>query len=190
MGCRRQALHRLRRLVGTGDPRPCASGRREGRAGNRCERIVVRRADRDRDRACRDALPTPAFARARAPGVVGHRGDDVGAAPRARLHGAIEDREVRRLLSRPRRQPAGEGGFGRADLRPAVVGRRAAGDRERDDRAALQRPRRGRCRVPQRRHRDRLRHRRAGRRQHEPDRPRARISAKACARCATATAPC
>ena len=56
VGRRRQALHRLRRLVGTGDPRPRAPGRRERRERNGAERVVIRRADRDRDRAGRDAL--------------------------------------------------------------------------------------------------------------------------------------
>ena len=64
------------------------------------------------------------------------------AAARARLHRPQQDRQVRRLLSRPRRQPAGEGGLGRADVRPAVVGRRAAARSPRDARARLQRPRR------------------------------------------------
>ena len=56
--------------------------------------------------------------------------------------GREQDRQVRGLLPRPRRQPAREGGLRRADVRAAVVGRRAARDRERDHRAAVQRSRR------------------------------------------------
>ena len=49
-------------------------------------RAVLRRADRGRDRARRAALPPGALARAGAPGVLGHRGDDDRAPPGARLH--------------------------------------------------------------------------------------------------------
>ena len=48
--------------------------------------VVLRRADGRRDRDGRDAVRAPAFDRAGAPGELGHRGDDDGAAPRARLH--------------------------------------------------------------------------------------------------------
>ena len=41
--------------------------------------------------------------------------------------GRQQDHQVRRLLPRPRRCPAGQGGFGRAHLRPAFIGGRAAG---------------------------------------------------------------
>ena len=44
-------------------------------------------------------------------------------------HGPREDHQVRRLLPRPRRQPAREGGVRRADVRAAVVGGRAGRDR-------------------------------------------------------------
>ena len=47
-------------------------------------------------------------------------------------HEARQDREVRRLLSRSRRPPAGVGGFGARHLRRAVVGRRAGGLLARD----------------------------------------------------------
>ena len=60
------------------------------------------------------------------------------------LHGPQQDHEVRRLLPRPRRQPAREGRFRRADVRAAFVRRRAAVDRGRDHRCAVQRSRRRR----------------------------------------------
>ena len=85
--------------------------------------------------------------RAGPPRQLRHRGDDVGAAPRPRLHRPRRRREVRRLLPRPRRRPARVGRLGRRDLRAARLGGRAALERRRDDRAALQRPRR-RSRPP------------------------------------------
>ena len=152
---------------------------------------VVRRADRAIEIEMAETLcRLAAVDRDGAARVVGHRGDDVGAAARARLHRAQQDRQVRRLLPRPRRQPAREGGLGRADVRPAVVGRRAAGHRERDDRAAVQRPRRGRGGVRQGRRGHRVHHRRAGRRQHEPDHAAGPASCRGCAPSATSTARC
>ena len=71
---------------------------------------------------------------ARAARLVGHGGHDVRAAPRARPHRAQQDHQVRRLLPRSWRQPAREGGLGRAHVRSAFVGGRSAGDRGRDDR--------------------------------------------------------
>ena len=86
---------------------------------------LLRRADRGRDRARRAAVPAGALDRAGAPGVVGHRGDDDRAPARARLHRAQPDRQVRRLLSRPRRLAAGQGGLRRAHVRHPELGRRA-----------------------------------------------------------------
>ncbi len=176
MGCRRQALHRLRRLVGTGHPRPRASGCRARGSAKRRARAFVRRADGSRNRDGGDAVPEAAVAGTRSPRVVGHRGDDVRVAARARLHGPREDHQVRRLLPRPRRQPAREGGVRGVDVRPAVVGGRAARDRATDDRRSLQRPHRGRCRIRGRGGRDRRDHRRAHRRQHEPRHAEAGLS--------------
>ena len=59
-----------------------------------------------------------------APGVVGHRGDDERAAPRARLHRAQQDRQVRRRLPRRTPTPAGAGRLGRATLGIPRLGRR------------------------------------------------------------------
>ncbi len=177
MGRRRQALPRLCGLLGTGDPRTCARRHRARGAGGGALRLVVRGADRSRGRARRNAVRPVALARPGAARELGYGGDDERAAPRARPYRSGQDRQVRGLLSRPRRQPAGQGRLGRAHLRPALVGRRPAGDRRRDDRALVQRPRgrgRGIRRAP-RRHC--LHHRRAGRGQHEPDPAGAGVSA-------------
>ena len=64
LGRRRQALHRLRRLLGTDARRPHASGGGRGGAGRGRARAVVRRADRGRGRAGRNAAPPGALARA------------------------------------------------------------------------------------------------------------------------------
>ena len=79
----------------------------------------------------RSCSPRPALARAGAPGELGHRGGDERAAPRARLHRPLADGEVRGLLPRPQRFPAGEGGLGRAHVRQSHLGGRAAGARRR-----------------------------------------------------------
>ena len=60
-----------------------------------------------------------AVGRDRADGQLRHGGDDERAAAGARLHGAEQDRQVRRLLPRPRRQPAHQGRLRRGDARPA-----------------------------------------------------------------------
>ena len=101
--------------------------------------------------------------------------------------GRAQDRQVRRLLSRPRRLPAGEGGLRRADVRPAD--RRPACRR----RSPAQTHRRCRTTISTRSRRrstangDEIAcdHRRADRRQHELRRCRAPASSRGCARCAT-----
>ena len=172
-------------ILGHAHPAVVEGGRR-----HRAEGLVVRRADRDRSRDGGNAVPPAAVDRDGAPRFVGHRGDDVGAAARARIHRPQQDREVRGLLSRARRQPARESRLGCADVRPTVVGGRAAGDCQRNDRAALQRPRCGRGGVRARRRRHRVHHRRADRRQHEPDHAASRDSCRACARSAIGTVRC
>ena len=57
------------------------------------------------------------------------------------LHRPQVHHQVRGLLSRPRRRPAGEGRLRRGDLRHSRLGRRAGRDRALHARAALQRPR-------------------------------------------------
>ena len=190
LGRRRQALHRLRRLVGPGDRRPRASGRRARGAGSRRARPVVRRADRGRDRDGGDAVRRLPVHRDGAPGLLGHRGDDDGAAPRARLHrprkivkfeGCYHGHGDSLLVK------AGSGAltFGQpssAGVPPAIANETlvlAYNDLDAVEAA-----------FASGRRRHRLRHRRAGRRQHEPDRADARLPARACASCATGTARC
>ena len=63
------------------------------------------------------------------------------------VHRPAEDRQVRRLLPRPRRRAAGARRIGRDDARRARQRRRAGGDRQPDPGGALQRPRRDRARA-------------------------------------------
>ena len=103
VGRRRQALHRLRRLLGPDDRRPQPSARarsgasarsRDGLSfGTPCPAEVDDGRD---DRAAR------AVDRDGAHGQLRHRGDDVGDPPRARRHRPHAHRQVRRLLPRPR----------------------------------------------------------------------------------------
>ena len=86
---------------------------------------VLRRADRARDRAGGAPVPGAAEHGDGAPRLLGHRGDDDRAAARARVHRARADRQVRRLLPRPRRRAAREGGLGRAHARHPELGGRA-----------------------------------------------------------------
>ncbi len=51
------------------------------------------------------------------------RGDDERAARRARVHGAVEDRQVRRVLPRPRGSAPRAGGIGRRDARASRLAR-------------------------------------------------------------------
>ena len=165
--CRWPALHRLHRQLGTDDPRPPASegAGRDHRAG--ADRRQLRRADRGRDRDGRAALRARARARAGAPVQLRHRGDDECAAPRARLHRARQDPEVRGLLPRPQRFAAGQGRLRRADLRRADLARRAGRLRAPHADRRLQRSRLGRGAVQGASGADRLRDRRARSRQHE-----------------------
>ena len=79
--------------------------------------------------------------RAGAPGQLRHRSDDERDPARARIHRPFENHQVRGLLPRPCRRAAGQGGFGRADLRQSEFGRRAAGNRRAHAGAGLQRRR-------------------------------------------------
>ncbi len=125
----RPRLHRLCRLVGADDPRPRASRRDPRRAGASRARPVVRRPDADRDQGRGARLRDGAVDRAGAHGELGHRSDHERHPPGARLHRPRQDREVRRLLSRPLRFVAGEGRLGRADVRRADIAGRAEGIR-------------------------------------------------------------
>ena len=101
----------------------------------------------------------------------------------ARRHRARPARQVRRLLSRPRRQPAREGRLGRRDVRrPRQPGRAGGAGRADPDRgrSTISRPCAS-CFAPARR-RDRGGHRRAGGRQHGRGAAGAGLSRRACAR--------
>ena len=103
-------------------------------------------------------------------------------------HRPPEDREVRRLLPRSRRRAARRRRLGRGHPRPARLARGHRGRGERDDRAALQRPRRGRAGAArQRRGRD---HHRGGGRQHGRGAARPRASTPAWPSSPTSTARC
>ena len=166
VGRRRQRAPRLRRRLGPDDPRPSSSGRRRRGRETADLRIRVRRTDRARGRDGSRCRSGDAVDRDGALRELGHRGDDGGAAPRARGHESHARREVRRLLSRSRRQLPGEGGLGRGDLRHTRQPGRHRRNRARHADGAIQRcgqrPRLAGC-PPRRGRRD---HRRARRRQH------------------------
>ena len=115
----------------------------------------------------RSACPG-AFVPDGAVGVERNRGDDVGHSGGARLHRPTQGGQVRRQLPRPRRPVAGRGGQRVGRPRPAGIGRGDGGGRPRHRRRPLQ-P------GPDARRPDRLRHRRAHRRQHGPGPTRARV---------------
>ena len=151
-------------------------------------RPVLRRADRGRSRNRRTPRAHAAVDRTGAPGLLRHRSDHERDPSGARLH-RTRAHQVRRLLSRPRRQPAGEGRLRRADLRRSELGRRAGRDAQHTIVLDYNDCRRSRS-VRSAWARDRLRDRRAGRGQHEPGARQRRVPAGACAACARATARC
>ena len=125
-GRRRQPLHRLRDVVGAAHPRPRAARPRQGAGGGR-------------ERGTSFGAPSPlevelgervaradAVARARALRQLRHRSGDERGARRARGHRTRPDRQVRRLLSRPRRRVPRAGRLRRADARRADEPRRHA----------------------------------------------------------------
>ena len=69
-----------------------------------------------------------------------HRGGDERPAPGSRLHRPQQDRQVRGLLPRPRRLPAGAGRLRRGHAGPARLSGRAEGRRGRHLGPAVQRP--------------------------------------------------
>ena len=178
MGCRWAALHRLCRFMGSRDSGPCARRNRASRPGSREGRLVIRCADRSRDRNGGDLVPAHAVTGNGAAGVFRNRGDDDRASSRARVHRTAENRQIRRLLSRSRRQSAGEGRFGCTYLRSTVVGRRAAVDCRRNMGPVVQRSGPGGRRVQRASGRDRRHHRRTGRRQYESDCPKVGLPAR------------
>ena len=126
LGRGRPRAHRLRRLVGSDDPRPRASGRRRGdRAAGSATGTRVRRADGARSRDGRSGRRARAVDRDGALRELGHRGDDGRAPAGARRDTDRAARhQVRGLLSRARRQLPREGGLGRRDVRHARQPRR------------------------------------------------------------------
>ena len=139
----------------------------------------VRRADRARGRVRRAGALHDAVDGEDAPRLLGHRGDDVGAARGARLHGPPPHHQDRRRLPRPRRHAAGQGRLGRGDAGAAGLGRRAAGGRRRHGRRPVQRSRRHARRVRGEPRRDRRADRRADPRQHGRRAAAARLPAAA-----------
>ncbi len=161
--------------MGSDDPRPRAPGRDPRRAGNGSQWAFVRRAHGDRDRRRAQDHRAGAVDRTRAHVQFRHRSHDERDPSRARLHGPAEDREVRRLLSRPLGFAAGQGRLRHADARRADLARRAARTRRAHADALVQRHRPGAAAVRRDRRGHRVRHRRAGRRQHELHSARARL---------------
>ena len=98
-----------------------------------------RRAVRSRGGARRARSGQLSCGRAGALRLLGNRGGDERNPTRARLHLPRPDREVCRLLPRTRRSPAGRGGLGTRDFRPAVVRRRARSVHRLHARAAARR---------------------------------------------------
>ena len=146
VGRGRPRLHRLRRLVGAAHPRPRrprggGGGHRGGPPGHQ-----LRRADRARGRDGRDDRGRLSVHGDGAAGQLGHRGRDERDPRGPRCHRARPARQVRRLLPRPRRQPAGEGRLGRRHLRDPRQQGRAGGAGRADPDRGLQRPRR-RCAI-------------------------------------------
>ncbi len=109
----------------------------------------LRRPDRGRGPAGRGHLRPRRGVRAGPPGVVGHRGGHERRPAGPGLHRPRPGGEVRRLLPRPLRRPAGRRRERGGHPRPARLGRRAAGGRGRDGGRPLQRgPRAGRATWP------------------------------------------
>ena len=134
-------------------------------------------------RAGRGHLRAGARLREGPAGVVGDRGGDERGAAGPRRHRARPDREVRRLLPRPRRRAAGRrgqrGGHARAcRARPACRPRRWPTPSSSPTTWSPSSTTRG------------LRDRRAGGRQHGPGRRRRRGSSRACGPPATGPARC
>ena len=173
---RRHHVSRLHRLMGPDDPRAPASPRGDGdRAGAR-HRHQLRRADRGREPARGADRRRRAVDREGADGELRHRGRDDRGPARPRLHRPRRDRQVRRQLPRPCRQPAGGGRLGGRHARRAQLARRHRRHGERHPGARIQRARAARRPVSRPRRLDRGRPPGAGRRQHGAGRAHARVS--------------
>ncbi|CAA9402703.1 MAG: Glutamate-1-semialdehyde 2,1-aminomutase, partial [uncultured Nocardioides sp.] len=139
---RRATVRRPDLLLGAHAPRaraPRGAGRRQRSRGPRHVLRHPHRAGGGARRGDRRAHPRGG----RAVRLLRHRGHDVGDPAGARIHRARRDRQVRRLLPRPRRLAPGLGRVGRRDppgVRGAREPRRTRLLHRADDRAALQRP--------------------------------------------------
>ena len=117
MGCGRQRVHRLPGVLGAAGvgPRPSRGGRGadEGRRG----RDQLRRAGGGGGRTGPAHLRSAALRRVGAVGELRHRGLHERHTLGPRLHWPQQDHQVRWLLPRPRRRPAGQGRVRGADPR-------------------------------------------------------------------------
>ena len=104
---RRQPLPRFHRLLGAADPRPCASARRRSRGRSRAATAAAsaRRPRRESELAelITRCVPSIEMVRMVSSGTEAAMSADPAG---ARLHRPRPHRQIRRLLSRPRRQPA------------------------------------------------------------------------------------
>ncbi len=128
LGCRRPPLHRPGLFLGADDPRPRASGgARGGRKTARDGLSFGAPTEAEVDFAERLVRMLPSLQQVRL--VSSGTEATMSAIRLARgFTGRSRLDQVRGLLSRPRRQPAGQGRLGRADVRQSELGRRAAGD--------------------------------------------------------------
>ena len=164
---RRQSVCRLCRILGSDDRRPQPPGRARRGGAHRARWPELRRAQSARSRDGRNHRAPGAERGDGAHGQLGHRGHAVGDPPGARRHGPVADRQVRRLLPRPRRLVPGQGRQRCAHLWRADVSRRAQGAGRPHAHPALQRLRRGHRAVRRMRRRHRRPDHRAGRRERE-----------------------
>jgi hypothetical protein len=164
LGCRRAALRRLHRrrgdpaILGHGIPR--SSTRSRSRPRNGLALGATHPLEIELGEAIRAAMPSIERLRFTSSGT-----EAVMSAlrRRPRRDGSRPRRQVRRRLPRPLRRAPRRGRLGRRDPRDPGQRRRPGGRRGVDDRAAVQRPRRGDARVRRARRADRGGHRRARR---------------------------
>ncbi len=119
VGRGRQGIHRLRRLLGAGHRRPRHPAIVEAVREAALQGLsfgVHTESEVDMAELICAMLPSVETV----PGEFRHRGHHERDPAGPRLHRPRRDREVRRLLPRPRRQPAGEGRLRPADLRQSA----------------------------------------------------------------------
>ena len=187
---RRQPLHRLRLLLGTAAAGPSPSRHHSGPRRGARHRHQLRRAHRARGRTGRGHCRRRSFHRNGAPGEFRHRSHHVGHSPGARIHRPRPDRQIRGLLSRPRRFAAGEGRFRRGDAGHCRYAGRAQGFLRYHHGPALQFARCRGSRLPHAWPRHRRRDRRAGGGQHGLRAAAARLPRRTARRSPSATARC